>query len=260
MREPHEVVRHELRGGDGALAGGAHDRDLLLREDREAVDHALRANLLDDADEQVRPHDAHEEHVAVLPGDEHEQGEREVHAVEEREGVLGEYLANRLGADVGVCVGPAVGHALGHLRVGEAGERRVLLVGHVISFRGGSYVEHCATRRRVLFVSYERDRLARRARRADGPSARHPPGERRRLWSNLAAKPSATCTPVTNVLLADAFRKHSVHNLHAPGAARPYGEKNVRGPGRTRRPGPPASNGAPRGIRTHDLLLRRQTL
>ena len=67
VRKPHEVVGDELGGAQRPLARGADDGDLLLREDGEPVHHALGADLLDDADDEVRPHDAHEEEVAVLP-------------------------------------------------------------------------------------------------------------------------------------------------------------------------------------------------
>ena len=104
MGEPHEVVRHELRGRDGALARGPYDRDLLLREDGQLVHHALGANLLSDADQEVGAHDAHEEHVAILPGEEHQDGEREVDGIEERQRMLRHDLADRLGLDVRVRV------------------------------------------------------------------------------------------------------------------------------------------------------------
>lgn len=52
---------------------------------RQAVDRRLCADLLDDTDEEVRQHDRHEEHVAVLPGQEYKQRQHSIDAVEERE-------------------------------------------------------------------------------------------------------------------------------------------------------------------------------
>ena len=120
--ETDEVIDHELRRVHLDAGTVANDRHGTLREDRELVDHALRANLLEDADGDVREHDAHEERVSPLlgDGDEHEHGE--VHGVEERERVVCEDATDRLGLDVGVGVHPAVGDALSDLGGAQSDE------------------------------------------------------------------------------------------------------------------------------------------
>ena len=128
MGETHEVVHHKLRGRDHTLAPGPNDADLLLGEDGQLVDHALGADLLRHADEEVGRHDEHEQHVAVLAGQEHQQRQGQVDAVEQRQGMLGDDLAHGLGAHVGVGVHAAGRHALGDLGVREARERPALLV------------------------------------------------------------------------------------------------------------------------------------
>ena len=128
MREPHEVVGDEPGRGHLALPRRTNDRDLLLGEDGQLVNHALGANLLGDANDEVCGDHAHEEHVPVLARDEHEHGKDEVDGVEQGEGMLGKDLSDALGLHVSVGIRATLGHTLGDLLVGEAPLKSALIV------------------------------------------------------------------------------------------------------------------------------------
>ena len=115
--EQDDVIPHDALYGQLHLHTVAHDANLFGGEDGEAVNHALGADLLHDAHGHVEEHDPHEGHVAEPAGEQHEDGKKNVYAIEEREGVLGEDLSYGLGLEVSVGVGETRRDTLRHLFV-----------------------------------------------------------------------------------------------------------------------------------------------
>ena len=120
MGKAHEVVENELGGRNGQLGAVANHRDLLLRNEGQLVDHALRADLLEHTDDEVGAHDGEKQHVAILAGKEDESRHPDIDGVEEREGVGREDLPDRFGLDVGIVVHAAVGNTRRNLLGREA--------------------------------------------------------------------------------------------------------------------------------------------
>ncbi len=86
--QAEQVADHDLRGVDLALGAVAHDRRLGARQDRDAVDGALGADLLKEADERVgQDHADGDEGVEVAAEDDEEDPEAEVEVVDEVEDV-----------------------------------------------------------------------------------------------------------------------------------------------------------------------------
>ena len=92
MGKAHEVVENELRGRNCQLGAATDHRDLLLRNEGQLVDHALRADLLEHADDEVGAHNGEEQHVAILAGKEDEGRHGDIDGVEERKGMSGDNL------------------------------------------------------------------------------------------------------------------------------------------------------------------------
>ena len=112
MGKQDAVVEHQLGGGQLDRLAIAHYADALLGENREPIDHALCANLLEDADDEVADDHAHEEKVPPLARNGHKDRHPKVDEVKERKRVLGKDLAHGLGLDIGVGVGLPGGDAL----------------------------------------------------------------------------------------------------------------------------------------------------
>ena len=96
------------------------DDDRALGQDGELVDRALGANLLEHADEEVGEHDHDVGEVSPGAREGHEARKHEVDAIEERKGMLGRNLANRLGLGPRIGVRETVCQTLGHLFGREA--------------------------------------------------------------------------------------------------------------------------------------------
>ena len=121
VRDDDEVPRHDLGDRDGTLLSPAKDADVLRREDGQLVDHALGADLLEDADHEVGEDHDDERHVLDRARREDEDRHGDVDRVEERQRMLREDPADRLGLDVGVRVGEPLRDAVGDLGVAQAG-------------------------------------------------------------------------------------------------------------------------------------------
>lgn len=108
VRDEDDVAEHDSLPGNPGLLAVTQNPCGLVGEDREAVDHALRPELLQDADGEVGQHDAHEEQVAPFARDGDEQGHDQVDAVEGGEEVLRHDLPHGPRADGGAGVGLAL--------------------------------------------------------------------------------------------------------------------------------------------------------
>ncbi len=133
----HPAVGDDLVAGlqlDEVISDDVGDVDLMHRavtddpgalgvEDAQLVERALGAQLLGDADRRVGHDDEAEKPVLPAPGgqDDHEEGEQQ--AVEEREDVGAQDLADRAAALRRHGVRPPVANALEHLRFAESAGR-----------------------------------------------------------------------------------------------------------------------------------------
>ena len=77
---------------NGRIGAVTDHRDLLLRDEGQLVDHALRADLLEHADDEIGAHDGEKQHVSILAGKENESRHDDIDGVEERKGMSGEDL------------------------------------------------------------------------------------------------------------------------------------------------------------------------
>ena len=127
MREADDIVLDDIGNRNLLLLPVADDKSIRCSQKRQTVDRELCADLLDDTDEEVREHDHHEEHVAVLPGQEYKQRQHGIDAVEEREGMLGDNLGNRFRLYIGICIDEAFLPALLHF--GGAQSLKLLVSG-----------------------------------------------------------------------------------------------------------------------------------
>ncbi len=107
MREADDIVLDDIGNRNLLLLPVTDDKSIRCSQKRQTVDRELCADLLDDTDEEVRQHDHHEEHVAVPPGQEYKQRQHGIDAVEEREGMLGHDLGDRLGLHVSIGIDEA---------------------------------------------------------------------------------------------------------------------------------------------------------
>ena len=115
----YDVVEHDPLKVELAFRAVADNLGLFCGKQSEAVDHALRAERLEDADPGVEHHDGEEGKVLPRPRDDNEDGKDDVDKIEEGKEVLEHKFAHRLGLELHIEVDLAALYALGHLGGGE---------------------------------------------------------------------------------------------------------------------------------------------
>ena len=101
----------------------ADDRRPRFGHDLEAPEFAPRPHLLEDTDHRVRHHDADEQTVLRVPGDQDQHEQRQHDRVHDREHVGGHDLAERAVGWIRRDVDPTVGDRVGDLRLGQPAAR-----------------------------------------------------------------------------------------------------------------------------------------
>ena len=131
--ELEDIVQDDLVEIELDLRAVAERHCLLGSQQRQSIDHALRAQGLHDADARVQKDDAQEGEVLEGAGRYHQDGEHDVDEVEQGAEVLEYELAHGLGLQLGIHVDLARGDAVADLLGGQARELRTrgsCLVGH----------------------------------------------------------------------------------------------------------------------------------
>ena len=103
--EHDDVAAYQLVKGKARLDPVAQGGRVAAGHDGEPVGDALGADLLHDADDRVAHDDNHEEHVFERAGEQDEDGQHEVHRVEQRADVLARDVGDAAGLHPGIDVG-----------------------------------------------------------------------------------------------------------------------------------------------------------